>query len=242
MKTALFLAALCAMGAACLHAASSSPITVDFSPAGGRILPDSAAINYGPDWAVATKTTGVTADLLLVTNPGENCAATQTLVSAASTAGATTLTRASVGAPSCRLILRTKSGGTLMGELVRDVSFGIASAPSAEARIDTADDKLGRALLAGEKPSLAYADWWTNGVASLRIDLTGQRRSGDTASRELFRADAPADGTFVWTSPLKAKGSYEASLRFFDASGGVIDTLVAAYEGFAEAALVLVVQ
>ena len=61
-------------------------------------------------------------------------------------------------------------------------------------------------------------------------------------ARELFRADAPADGAFPWTSPLKEKGSYEASLRFFDANGNVIDTLVAAYEGFADAAFVMVVR
>ena len=242
MKTALFLAALCVMGAPCLRAASSSPIAVDFSPAGGRILPDSAAINYGPDWAVATNATGVTADLLLVTHPGENCAATQTLVSAASAQGASPLTRATVGAPSCRLILLTTSNGTVLGELIRDVSFGIASAPSAPARIDTDNDKLGRALLADETPSLAYADWWTNGVASLRIDLSGQRRSGNAVAQELFRADAPADGAFSWTSPLKEKGSYEASLRFLDADGNVIDTLVAAYEGFADAAFVMLVR
>lgn len=240
MKTTLKIAALCAISAPLLRAATSGPISVDFSPRGSQIIASPAAIGYGPDWAVATNATGVTADLLVVSHIGENCISTQALVSAASASGAAALTPATAGASVCRLILRTKSGATTLGELVRDVSFGIASAPSAPARIDTEGDKLGRALVAGETPSLAYADWWTNGVASLRIDLSGRKLGGGLVQRALFAANAPADGEFAWTAPLTEKGSYEVALRFLDSSDGVIDTLVAAYEGFADSATVIV--
>ena len=152
MKTTLKIAALCAIFAPLLRAATSGPISVDFSPRGSQIIASPAAIGYGPDWAVATNATGVTADLLVVSHIGENCVSTQTLVSAASASGAAAFTPATAGASVCRLILRTKSGAATLGELVRDVSFGIASAPSAPARIDTEGDKLGRALVAGETP------------------------------------------------------------------------------------------
>jgi hypothetical protein len=242
MKTAQLFAAIIALGAPCLRAAVSEPIAVGFPSRGGVILSNPAAIAYGPDWAVSTNATGVTAELLVVSHLGENCVATQTLVSAASSVGAATLTPDTAGAFACRLILRTKSGSTTLGELVRDVSFGIVSAPSAPARIDTADDKLGRALVAGETPSLAYADWWTNNVASLRIDLSGQTRGGAVVQRELFSTNAPADGVFPWTSPMREKGNFEVSLRFLDSSNGVIDTLVAAYAGFADPGFVVVIR
>ena len=82
----------------------------------------------------------------------------------------------------------------------------------------------------------------TNGVASLRIALSGQKLGGGLVQRALFAAGAPADGGFAWTSPVKGKGSYEVTLRFLDSSDGVIDTLVADYEGFADLATVIFVQ
>ena len=232
MKTGTGIFLLCAIGATCLHAASSSPIAVDFSANGGRIIANPSAIGYGPDWAVATNAAGVTADLLVVSHVGENSVATQTLVSAAAAAGAHALSPAIAGAQTCRLVLRTKAGGATLGELVRDVSFGIVSAPSAPARVDVADDKLERALVAGESPALAYADWWADGVASLRIDLEGRRRGGSPVQREVFAAEAPASGVHVWSSPMKEYGDYELKLRFYDGSDNLVGTLSAAYAGF----------
>ena len=223
MKTGTGIFLLCAIGATCLHAASSSPIAVDFSANGGRIIANPSAIGYGPDWAVATNAAGVTADLLVVSHVGENSVATQTLVSAAAAAGAHALSPAIAGAQTCRLVLRTKAGGATLGELVRDVSFGIVSAPSAPARVDVADDKLERALVAGESP---------DGVASLRIDLEGRRRGGSPVQREVFAAEAPASGVHVWSSPMKEYGDYELKLRFYDGSDNLVGTLSAAYAGF----------
>ena len=232
MKMTLKIAALCVLSAPLLRAATTGPVSVVFSPRGSQIIANPAAIGYGPDWAVATNATSVTADLLVVSHIGENCVSTQTFISAASTSGAVALTPATAGANACRLILRTKSGATTLGELVRDVSFGVASAQSDFARIDMADDKLGRALRAGEKPRLAYADWWTNDVATLRIDLEGCRKDGVPVQSELFGAAAPAEGEFTWTSPVVVKGNYGLKLRFYDSSNELLDTLTASYSGF----------
>ena len=240
MKAMIILC--CSMGALHLWAARSEPISVDFSANGGRIVSSSANVGYGPDWAVATNATGVTADLLLVTHVGEVCVSTQTLASAASVSGVCSLTPFAVNASSCRLILRTKSGETILGELVRDVSFGIASSPSALTRIDMAEDKLNRALLAGETPSIAYAEWWTNGVASLRIDLEGRRKDGSPVQRRLFAVTAPADGAFAWSTPLTVKGDYELKLKFHDSSENIIDTLTVAYAGFTGLGFTLMLQ
>ena len=69
MKTGTGIFLLCAIGATCLHAASSSPIAVDFSANGGRIIANPSAIGYGPDWAVATNAAGVTVTLDFMPTP-----------------------------------------------------------------------------------------------------------------------------------------------------------------------------
>ena len=226
MKTATFLFAALMAGASAASAATTATATlaVDFTEAGGARFPTPASVAYAPAWASATADS---CELLLVTHVGQQQCATQTLVSATSSAGAYTLALPADGSRAVRLVLRSLSGGTVAGTLVKDVSLAAIASASPSA-FDTTEDKIDHVLQRGLRPQLVYSDTWTNGVASLAIDLIPEVGAQTT----LFTASAPADGTYAF-KPVGEKGSRNVvRLHFYDSATNEIgDPFVAYYTG-----------
>ena len=240
MKTTNFLLAVLLVGASAASAATTGTATlaVDFTEAGGARFPAPASVAYAPAWADETATAD-SCELLLVTHVGQQQCATQTLVSATSSAGAYSLTVPADGSRAVRLVLRSLSGGAAIGALVKDVSLAAVSPASARGYYDTTEDKIDHVLQRGLRPQLVYSDTWTNGVTSLAIDLVPEVGVQTT----LFTASAPADGTYAF-KPVGEKGSRNAvRLHFYDSGTNEIgDPLVAYYTGIVNPATFLLVR
>ena len=238
MKTTNFLFAALLAGASAASAATTATATlaVDFTEAGGARFPTPASVAYAPAWASATADS---CELLLVTHVGQQQCATQTLVSATSSAGAYTLALPADGSRAVRLVLRSLSGGAVAGTLVKDVSLAAVSPASARGYYDTTEDKIDHVLQRGLRPQLVYSDTWTNGVASLAIDLVPEVGAQAT----LFTASAPADGTYTFR-PVGEKGSRNAvRLHFYDSATNEIgDPFVAYYTGIVNPATFFLVR
>ena len=238
MKTTNFLFAALLAGASAASAATTATATlaVDFTEAGGARFPAPASVAYAPSWAAATADS---CELLLVTHVGQQQCATQTLVSATSSAGAYTLALPADGSRAVRLVLRSLSGGAVAGTLVKDVSLAAVSPASARGYYDTTEDKIDHVLQRGLRPQLVYSDTWTNGVASLAIDLVPEVGAQAT----LFTASAPADGTYTFR-PVGEKGSRNAvRLHFYDSGANEIgDPFVAYYTGIVNPATFFLVR
>ena len=240
MKTAKILFAALLAGASAASAATTATATlaVDFTESGGARFPAPASVAYAPSWADETATAD-SCELLLVTNVGQQQCATQTLVSATSSAGAYTLALPANGSRAVRLVLRSLSGGAVAGTLVKDISLAAVSPASARGYYDTTEDKIDHVLQRGLRPQLVYSDTWTNGVASLAIDLVPEVGAQAT----LFTASAPADGTYTFR-PVGEKGSRNAvRLHFYDSGTNEIgDPFVAYYTGIVNPATFFLVQ
>ncbi|MBP5543636.1 MAG: hypothetical protein ILM98_06145 [Kiritimatiellae bacterium] len=235
MKTEklLFAALLAVASAASAATTGAATLAVDFTEAHGSRFPAPAAIGYAPSWVAAAADT---CDLLLVTHVGQEQCATQTLVSAASAAGIFSLAVPDDGSRAVRLILRGYSGGAVAGELVKDVSLAVVSAPTADGYYDTTDSKLDRVVQSGERPALVYSDTWAEGVASLAID----HDSGTGAFNAIFSANAPADGTYSFNPTAVKRTTGTVRLHFYDVGGNEIgEPLLASYAGIADMATVL---
>ena len=237
MKTTNFLFAALLAGASAASAATTATVTlaVDFTEAGGARFPAPASVAYAPSWAAATADS---CELLLVTHVGQQQCATQTLVSATSSSGAYTLNLPADGSRAVRLVLRSLSGGAVAGTLVKDVSLA-AIASASPGAFDTTEDKIDHVLQRGLRPQLVYSDTWTNGVASLAIDLVPEVGAQAT----LFTASAPADGTYTFR-PVGEKGSRNAvRLHFYDSGANEIgDPFVAYYTGIVNPATFFLVR
>ncbi len=237
MKTTNFLFAALLAGASAASAATIATVTlaVDFTEAGGARFPTPASVAYAPSWAAATADN---CELLLVTHVGQAQCATQTLVSATSSSGAYTLALPADGSRAVRLVLRSLFGGAVAGTLVKDVSLA-AIASASPGAFDTTEDKIDHVLQRGLRPQLVYSDTWTNGVASLAIDLVPEVGAQAT----LFTASAPADGTYAFR-PVGEKGSRNAvRLHFYDSGANEIgDPFVAYYTGIVNPATFFLVR
>ena len=237
MKTTNFLLAVLLVGASAASAATTGTATlaVDFTEVGGARFPAPASVAYAPAWASATADS---CELLLVTHVGQQQCATQTLVSATSAAGAYTLNIPADGSRAVRLVLRSLSGGAVAGTLVKDVSLA-AIASASPGAFDTTEDKIDHLLQRGLRPQLVYSDTWTNGVASLAIDLVPEVGAQAT----LFTASAPADGTYTFR-PVGEKGSRNAvRLHFYDSGANEIgNPFIAYYTGIVNPATFFLVR
>lgn len=102
-----------------------------------------------------------------------------------------------------------------------------------------ADEKLDRFIQSGANPLLAYSDGWTNGVASIAIDVALEKGS----VKSLFSNGAPADGTYSF-SPVGEKRTRNAvRLHFYDSGDNeVCDPLVAYYTGITDFATVILLR
>ena len=236
MKQGRFLFAVALLAVATTAHGATATLGVDFTESGAARFPAPASIAYAPSWVAAAADT---CDLLLVTHVGQEQCATQTLVSAASAAGIFSLAVPADGSRAVRLILRGYSGGAVAGELVKDVSLAVVSAPTADGYYDTTDSKLDRVVQSGERPALVYSDTWAEGVATLAID----HDSGTGAFNAIFSANAPADGTYSFNPPAVKRTTDTVRLHFYDVGGNEIgEPLLASYAGIADMATVLFVR
>ena len=223
----LAAAVLAAASAASAATTGTATCAVDFTEAGTMRFTAPASIRYAPEWA-DTGATADSCDLLLVTHVGQEQCATQTLVSAASAAGAHSLGLPADGSRAVRLVLVSRSGDSVIGTLAKDISFAVESQPSAEGYFDTTDEKLDRVVRGGVQPQLVYSDSWTNGVASVMIDHVAY--DGETTT--LFSQSAPADGLYPFRPTGFKRYRYTCRLHFLDSSGeDICDPLTASYSG-----------
>lgn len=212
---------------------NSPAIAVDFS-ASGQLRPAACAqVNYGPDWAVGKTTAGVQADLLAVTHIGQEMVTTQVLVSAASSSGSVALAPLADGTRCFRLLLRTKSGTAVLGELVRDISIGERSDASDDVLADSTDERLLHAIDFGfEEAPLAYdAAWFDSEPLTLTYECEEMVRknqfSGVTNSTVLS-SSLTGVGTYSW--PLK-RGNARHRLILSDGATA-LDAEYSFYSGF----------
>ena len=238
MKTTrlMVLAAVSALAPALLAevaVGTAKPISVDLS-ASGQVRPaGTAQVNYGPDWAAGKNMADVQAEMLAVTHIGQETMTTQVLVSAASSSGSVDLAPLADGTRCFRLLLRTKSGTAVLGELVRDISIGERSDASDDALADSTDDRLLHAIDFGfEVAPLAYdAAWFGSEPLTLTYECEEMVRknqfSGVTNSTALSSSLTGA-GTYSW--PLK-RGNARHRLIL---SGGAtaLDAEYSFYSGF----------
>ena len=104
---------------------------------------------------------------------------------------------------------------------------------------DMADEKLDRLIQSGASPLLAYSDAWTNGVASIAIDVVLENGS----VKSLFSNDAPADGTYGFTPVGEKRTRNVVRLHFYDSGDNeVCDPFVAYYTGITDFATRIIVQ
>lgn len=230
MKTTTFLfgaALLTVASAASAATTGTATLAVDFTEAGGARFPAPASVAYAPSWADETATAD-SCELLMVTHVGQQQCATQTLVSATSSAGAYSLNIPADGSRAVRLVLRALSGGSVVGTLLKDISFSVVSPASADGYFDMTDEKLDRVVQSGERPQLVYSSAWTDGVASLAIDVVQQ----EGAQTTLFTANAPADGTYEFKPVGEKRTRNAVRLHFYDSGAAEIgEPLVAYYTG-----------
>ena len=212
---------------------NSPAIAVDFS-ASGQLRPAACAqVNYGPDWAVGKTTAGVQADLLAVTHIGQEMVTTQVLVSAASSSGSVALAPLADGTRCFRLLLRTKSGTAVLGELVRDISIGERSDASDDVLADSTDERLLHAIDFGfaEAPLAYDAAWFDSEPLTLTYECEEMVRknqfSGVTNSTALSSSLTGA-GTYSW--PLK-RGNARHRLILSDGATA-LDAEYSFYSGF----------
>lgn len=225
MKSGVFLLAAAISAASHVALGATATCAVDFTESGAVRFPAPAAVGYAPSWTGAAADS---CDLLLVTHVGQEQCATQTLVSAASAAGEHSLAVPADGSRAVRLVLRARSGGSVVGELVKDVSLSAVSPASVEGYFDTTDEKLDRVVQSGMRPQLVYSDSWTNGVASVVIDHVAY--DGETTT--LFSQSAPADGTYSFNPTGIKRHTHTCRLHFLDSLGeDVCDPFTASYAG-----------
>ena len=212
---------------------SSPAIAVDFS-ASGKLRPVACAqVNYGPDWAVGKTTAGVQADLLAVTHIGQETATTQVLVSAASSSGSVALAPLADGTRTFRLVLRTKSGTSVLGELVRDISIGERSEASDDILADSTDDRLLHAIDFGfEEAPLAYdAAWFDSEPLTLTYaceEMVRKNRFSGVTNSTVLSSSLTGAGTYSW--PLK-RGNARHRLILSDGATA-LDAEYTFYSGF----------
>ena len=225
MNTGKNLLAAAVLGAASIVSGATARCSVDFTESGAVRFPAPASVRYAPSW------TGFAADncdLLLVTHLGQEQCATQTLVSAASAAGAYSLELPADGSRAVRLVLRAKLGGNVVGEIVKDVTLSAVSPSSADGYFDTTDEKLDRVVRSGTHPQLVYCDAWVNGAAFVMIDHVAH----GGATSILFSQAAPADGSYSFNPTGVKRHTHTCRLHFFDSSGvDICEPLTASYSG-----------
>ena len=235
MKTGRYMLAAAVLGAVSAASGATATCAVDFTESGAMRFSAPASIRYAPAWA----DTGATADgcdLLLVTHVGQEQCTTQTLVSAASAAGEHSLGLPADGSRAVRLVLRARSGGSVVGELVKDVSLAAKSPASAAGYFDTTDEKLDRVVRAGVHPQLVYSDSWTNGVSLVMIDHVAH----DGQTTTLFSQTAPADGLYSFRPTGIKRHTHTCRLHFLDSLGeDVCDPLTASYTGVCSLGIIL---
>lgn len=217
----------------------SAPASIDFREDNARRVAP-VAISYSPDFVAGGSAADGKVELLKISHYDTFQPSTQSLVSVSSPAvGGATLPSADAGS-AFRLVLRAfDANDALVGSISADVGLGVTAPLSPKTLADMADEKLDRFIQTGATPPLAYSDAWTNGVASIAIDVALEKGS----VKSLFSNGAPADGTYSF-SPVGEKRTRNAvRLHFYDSGDNeVCDPLVAYYTGITDFATVILLR
>ena len=225
----LCLVALAALAATRSYGGStawSAPASIDFRDDNARRVAP-VDVSYSPAFAGGSEEAGKV-ELLKISHYDTFQPSTQILVSVSSPAiGAATLPAQDAGA--YRLVLRAfDANDALVGSISADVGLGVTSSFSAETLADMADEKLDRLIQTGATPQLAYSDSWTNGVASIAIDVALEKGS----VKPLFSSNAPADGSYGFTPVGEKRTRNAVRLHFYDSGENEIcEPYVAYYTG-----------
>lgn len=236
MNKGRILLASAVFGATFAVSGATATCAVDFTESGAARFPAPSAVGYAPSWAGAAADS---CDLLLVSHVGQEQCATQSLVSAAREAGEYRLSLPADGSRALRLVLRSRAGGEVVGELVKDISLSAVSLASAEGYFDTTDSKLDRVVRSGDRAQLAYCDAWTNGAASVMIDHVAY----DGEITTLFSQSAPASGLYSFNPIGVKRHRHTCRLHFLDSSGlDVCEPYTASYDGVLGSGFILSIK
>ena len=241
----LCLAALCVFGrTALVEAAASatawSPATsIDFREDNARRV-SPVEVSYSPAFVAGGSAADGKVELLKISHYDTFHPSTQILVTASSPAvGGATLPAADAGS-AFRLVLRAfDANNAFVGSISADVGLGVTAPLTPRTLADMADEKLDRLIQSGASPLLAYSDGWTNGVASIAIDIVLENGS----VKSLFSNDAPADGTYGFVPVGEKRTRNAVRLHFYDSGHNeVCDPFVAYYTGITDFATRIIVQ
>ena len=203
-----------------------------------RVAP--VEVSYSPDFVAGGSAADGKVELLKISHYDTFHPSTQILVTASSPAvGGATLPAADAGT-AFRLVLRAfDANNAFVGSISADVGLGVTAPLTPGTLADMADEKLDRLIQSGASPLLAYSDAWTNGVASIAIDVVLENGS----VKSLFSNDAPADGTYGFTPVGEKRTRNVVRLHFYDSGDNeVCDPFVAYYTGITDFATRIIVQ
>lgn len=155
-------------------------------------------IEYSPFWGGVTNE-GAYVVIEKVEHAGMFNAATSTVTTCAADAEGAFSYSTGDGEPCVRFIHRVyDAGGTEIGTpLVRDVSFGVSSAPGEAAFVDSRTNSLQEAVAAGKVDNLTYSTAWATNAANVTISAVKLSGKGGTpvSTNSFFSAVADAEGT-----------------------------------------------
>ena len=194
-------------------ATASEPIAVSTRDA--RLV-SPQDIEYSPAWCGATE-----AGAYVVIEKVVNSVTSVVTTCSADAEGAYAYSLGAGDDPCMRLIHHVySSGGTEIGTpLVRDVAFGVVSAPSAQTFADCRAESLAEVIAADGKASLTYDTAWATNATAVTLSAVKLTGEGGTATdtKTLFTSAADAVGEQT-TRGLK-QGWWRFICRV-DATGG----------------------
>ena len=175
--------------------------------------------------------TGVTAKLYRVEPAGVPGATTSLVATVAgSDTSAYTWDIGEAGPRAATFVLQAYRNDAEEGDaLVRDVSFGVASAAAAGGAWDSRTDSLQLAFASGQSLPLAYDTAWADGAMSARLSVASTAIYGNPVATTTNVLDTVSGtGTYAYRSGT-GNCDYTLICELLDAEGDVIDTLSASY-------------
>ena len=217
--------------------ATSAVFKVNSVASGERRSADVFVVNYAPEWSLGYTNDGARVVISKVEHADTVKAVTNVVATGEPGAGGTVnVLPGSTGLASCRLIHRVEIGGEPVGEtLVSDVAIGVESPLSSAAFADSRTNSLQCVAEAGEVALLTYStEWVTNGTPAQVVltkvcDRYQRGALQSSATTELSRASAPADGVFNFLPGPEMGGTFSLRCEFLDSSGNPLDVGEATY-------------
>lgn len=202
LLTAVLSCSVAALGTVAMadaETASATAAKIAVNTCGGEIRAVAPKdIEYSPLWGGVTNE-GAYVVIEKVEHAGMFNAVTSTVATCAADAeSAYSFSPGAEDSPCVRFVHRVyDGGGTEIGTpLVRDVSFGVSSAPGEAAFVDSRTNSLQEVVAAGRVDNLAYSTAWATNAASVTISAVMLSGKGGTpvSTNSFFSAVADAEG------------------------------------------------